>query len=322
MNHIERVRRAVSFQKPDCVPMLFFNADKEQSDIVMLDIQNHFGGENGRTSEWGFVWDSLDLTMGQPVDSLIHSWDEDFKRLTPPKLDLERRLEWINEQKSKTAAGQYLLASMQLSGFTVMSFLRGFAELMEDFYAEPEYLAKLADMVFGFETQLIDAAARAGLNGVAFFDDWGTQSGLIISPELWRSFFKPRYKAQFEYAHRLGLDVYFHSCGKIDRIIGDLFEIGVDMLNLSQPNLYDMAELKKAYGGKGCFVIPISYQTTSISGTREDIFADARLAIESLGCFGGGLIGYIEEYSSIGMSPQNYQSCIDAFRTLGIYGEA
>lgn len=320
MNRLERVSRALRFQKPDRVPMVYFNRDRERGDLVMVDIQNHFGGESGLVSEWGFEWERLDDTMGQPLVPMIRSWEADFPAFRAPAPEEEKRLAWIEAQK-KQFPDQYWLASLQLSGFTTMSFLRGFAEIMEDFYVEPEYLHALAELVFGFETQLIRIAAKAGLHGVAFFDDWGTQNGLIISPALWKEFFKPRYAAQFACAHKLGMDVYFHCCGKIDPLIGELFEAGVDMLNLSQPNLFDLPRLGEQYGGKHCFVIPVSYQTTSITGTRADIFADVRTAVDCFGSCGGGLIGYIEEYSSMGMSEQNYQSCIDAFMQLGEYGK-
>lgn len=319
MNSIERVRKTFRFQNPDRVPMVHFNRDRDQGDLIMIDIQNHHMGPEGLVSEWGFQWDRLDATMGQPQDCLIHDWEEDLPSLRAPALDPENRLAWVKEQAAKARPDQYLLGSLQLSGFTIMTFLRGFADLMADFYDEPEAVEQLADIIFGFEERLIDFAAQAGLHGVAFFDDWGTQESLLISPALWRSFFKPRYKAQFDRAHALGLDVYFHCCGKIDPIIDDLFEIGVDMLNLSQPNLYDMEALGRKYGGKRCFVIPVSYQTTSISGTRQDIFGDVETAVRCLGSQGGGLVGYVEEYSSMGMSEENYQSCVDAFRELGVY---
>jgi len=66
----------------------------------------------------------------------------------------------------------------------------------------------------------------------------------------------------------------------------------------------------------------VSYQTTSILGTREQIFEDVRLLVESLGCFNGGLVGYVEEYHSIGMTQANYDACAEAFRTLGRYDSA
>ncbi len=318
MNAVERVRRAIRFEQPDRVPMLFFNRDRRDGDIIMLDIQNHFGGPEGRQSEWGFQWEQLDATMGQPLAPALPDW-KDFSGFRPPTLNEEARRAWVEAQKAHARPDQYLLASLQLSGFTVMTFLRGFAALMEDFYEEPELAARLADLVFGFETRLIEFAAREGFHGIAFFDDWGTQRSMMISPALWRAFFAPRYRAQFARAHALSLDVYFHSCGKYDPILGDFFDLGVDMLNISQPNLYDLEALRDNYGGRGCFVLPVSYQTTSISGTREDIFRDVRRAVDCLGCFGGGLVGYIEDYPSMGMPEENYRACVDAFRVFGDY---
>ena len=198
-----------------------------------------------------------------------------------------------------------------------MSFLRGFSPLLEDLYAERGRVEQLAELVFGFEEAVIARLPPHGFDGVSFYDDWGTQSGLIISPELWREFFKPRYRRQFALAHELGLDVYFHCCGAVAELIPDLIEIGVDMLNLGQPNLFDIVELGRSCGGRVCFVLPVSYQTTSISGTREDIFRAVRSYERHLAGPKGGLIGYLEEYQSIGLSEENYQACIDAFRAIG-----
>jgi len=190
---------------------------------------------------------------------------------------------------------------------------------MLDIALEPDGVRQLAQVVFGFEEALIQALPPAVFDAVAFFDDWGTQTGMVISPQSWRQIFKPFYAHQFDLVHRLGLYVHFHCCGQYSAIIPDLIEIGVDILNISQPNLYDIPELGKRFGGKVCFICPVSYQTTSISGTRAQIFADVRLLIQHLGCFNGGLLGYVEEYHSIGMSDENYRACIEAFQTLGRY---
>jgi uroporphyrinogen-III decarboxylase len=197
--------------------------------------------------------------------------------------------------------------------------LRGFDRLMLDFAEAPAEVNALADIVFGFEEALIRELPQHGFDGVAFFDDWGTQQGMLISPALWRSIFRPRYERQFKLAHSLGLAVYFHCCGQVSNIIPDMIDIGIDLLNLSQPNLYDIPDLGRRYGGRVCFVCPVSYQTTSITGTPDDISRDVALLVEHLGCFRGGLVGYVEEYQSIGMSEDNYLACVDAFRTLGRY---
>ena len=62
--------------------------------------------------------------------------------------------------------------------------------------------------------------------------------------------------------------------------------------------------------------MPISYQTVSISGTVDEIHAEARRLYDHLADDNGGFIGYIEEYSCMGMSPVNYRACADAFRML------
>ena len=41
-----------------------------------------------------------------------------------------------------------------------------------------------------------------------------------------------------------------------------------------------------------------------------------RVLVDNLGCFNGGLIGYVEEYHTIGMSDENYQACVEAFMKL------
>jgi uroporphyrinogen-III decarboxylase len=229
----------------------------------------------------------------------------------------EHRFDGLDTARAEYGDDRYYCASLVLTGFTVMSFLRGFSASLEDLCIETEKMEQLADIVYGFEHAVITRAAEKGFDGVAFFDDWGTQETLIISPDQWRSFFKPLYKKEFDHAHAHGLDVYFHCCGYIEEIIPDLIEIGVDMLNLSQPNLYDIEKIGARFSGSVCFVCPISYQTTSITGTRSDIFREAGRLIRNLGTPDGGFIGYVEEYHSIGMSDENYQSCVDAFRELG-----
>ena len=313
----EQVRRAIHRQGPDYVPLLFFNQDKEQSDIVVVDVVRHFMGTAEDRSEWGFVWKKLDRTMGQPLKPLMPDWGR-LKSLEVPDPSDPRRFAHVPGVMDEYGE-RYYLASLVLTGFTVMSFLRGFSDLLVDLAEERPEVSLLADKVFGFEEEVIRRLPALGFHGVAFYDDWGTQENLILAPELWRRHFRERYRRQFGLAHELGLEVYFHSCGYIRELVPQLIEIGVDMLNLSQPNLYDIPELGRSFGGQVCFVCPVSYQTTAISGTAEEIYADVRALVEHLGGHNGGLIGYVEEYSSIGMSRENYRACIRAFRQLGRY---
>lgn len=312
----ERVKRTMRMNNPDRVPILFFNKDREQSDIIMIDVVRHFAGPLRDESEWGFRWEKVDETMGQPREPVLKS-REDLENLARPDAGDKSRFSETAGIMERFGRDKYYLASLVLTGFTVMTFLKGFSETLEDLYLDRGSAEKLADAVFGFEEDVIRQCAAYGFDGVAFFDDWGTQKNLIVSPSLWRDFFKPRYKRQFDLVHDCGMDVYFHCCGYILDIIPDFIEIGVDMLNVSQPNIFDIESLGKDFGGKVCFVCPISYQTTSLSGTREDILTEAQKLYRNFGSPNGGFIGYVEEYHSIGMSDDNYRHCVEAFRACG-----
>lgn len=313
----ELVKKAIRMESPPNVPVFLYNKDQEDSDMIVMEVVKHWMGENKDISEWGFKWEKHDDTMGQPKEPLIKSWD-DFGRLKVPDPYNKTRFDDVLETMKKYG-DKYYLASLALTGFTVMTFLRGFGETLEDLYFDRENVEKLADAVFGFEEEIIKQLKDYGFHGVAFFDDWGTQTNLIISPKLWREFFKPLYKKQFDLAHKYGLDVYFHCCGYIYELIPDFIEIGVDMLNLSQPNIFDLTRLRDDFRGKVCFVCPISYQTTSLTGSKDEIYAEAERLIVNLSSSHGGFIAYVEEYHSIGLSDESYQNCINAFKELGKY---
>ncbi len=318
MQRREVVLRAIQRTGPPYVPIYFVNKDQDQSDLVLMDVQFHFLGEKRDRSEWGFLWERFDETMGQPKTNVLKNWEEDWPKLFVPDPHDPARLAAAPAFVERYP-DRYRMAGFGLSGFTTMWCLRGFEETMADIALAPERVRQLADVVFGFEEAVMRTLPAAGFDAIAFFDDWGAQERMLISPRQWRTLFKPYYRHQFALAHELGLHVYFHCCGQIMPIIPDLIEVGVDILNISQPNLYDMAELGRRFGGQVCFICPVSYQTTSIQGTRDEIFADVGQLVEHLGRFNGGLIGYVEEYHSIGLSDDNYTACIEAFRTLGAY---
>jgi hypothetical protein len=98
--------------------------------------------------------------------------------------------------------------------------------------------------------------------------------------------------------------------------MADFHEIGVDVLNISQPNTVNLELVGRQLRGRQCFLMPISYQTVSISGTPAEIHAEAQRMYRLLGTAEGGFIGYVEEYGCMGMSPENYQACGQAFRSL------
>jgi len=310
------VDRAIAFDDPPRVPLWFVNADQAEGDCMVYHLSlNCEKGPTTTVNEWGYELESVgDGTMGHPRQP--HLGDLAMvESLAAPPLREDDRMAAV-PAFFEQCGDRYRLASLDLSGFTVYTLLRGFENSMEDFLLEPERFATLMDRIVDWECDVMALAARHGFHGIHFADDWGTQSGLMISPGLWRRLFKPRYARQFARAHALGLHVWFHCCGNFAAIAGDFHEIGVDVLNVAQPNVVDVSALGERLRGRQCFLMPISYQTVSIGGTVEEIEAEAERLYRALGGKRGGFIGYVEEYGCMGMSETNYRACAQAFRRL------
>jgi len=319
----EQVKRAIRMQGPDYVPLFIFDGERDDSDIIQIDLERFYLGAERSITEWGYKWDNdnPDIPMGAPINPPIPTWEtfEDYRKTkAPDPFDKSRFAETAGIMQ-KYGSGHYYMGSLYLTGFTIMAFLRGFCNLLEDFYLERGNLERLADLVFGIENGIVGQMKAYGFDGVSFWDDWGTQTGMIVNPKLFREVFKPRYEKQFAYAHDCGLDVFFHTCGNVPEIIPDLIEAGVDMLNLGQPDIIGIEELGRQFGGKVCFCSPVSYQTTSLSGTVEDVDGEVKRLVDSMGPYNGGLIAYIINYQKMGMPRENYEAIINAFKKYGAY---
>lgn len=317
------VDQAIRFENPERIPIVFWNCDQTEGDVLLYHLSRGVPGDgtalenvwDWQTNEWGYHLESMDDgTMGHPIQAVWKELPAPGEIQAPP-LREEERMHAV-PSFLKLCEDRYRLASLDLSGFTIYTFMRGFENAMQDFLLEPDRFEPLMDLIMNFECDLMTMAARHGFHGIHFADDWATQAGMIISPTMWRELFKPRYQRQFDHAHALGLHVWYHCCGNLTDIAADFHEIGVDVLNISQPNVVDLDRVSRELRGRQCFMMPISYQTVSIQGTPDDILHEAERMYRLLGTQTGGFVGYVEEYGCMGMTRENYLACGQAFRRL------
>jgi uroporphyrinogen decarboxylase len=184
---------------------------------------------------------------------------------------------------------------------------------MIDLAEQPPEAMLLLDRIMAFEKDLMTLAAENEFDAFYFGDDWGTQQDLMISLAMWKNIFKARYKDQFDHAKSLGLYTVFHSCGNVTKIIPELHEIGLDVMYISQPRVVDLDKISSMLRGAQCFMSLIDYQRVSITGTPPEIMKEGRRLMQLLATNHGGFIGYIEDYSCMGMSRENYGACKMAF---------
>ncbi len=123
-------------------------------------------------------------------------------------------------------------------------------------------------------------------------DDYGTQNGLLISPQKWRELFFDKLKAMCDLGHSFGAKVMLHSCGSTRPIWQELIEAGVDIYDTVQPEAANMdpAELKAEFGDRICFHGAISTQKTLPFGSVKDVADEVKLRIKTVGKDGGYII--------------------------------
>jgi len=298
----DNVKRAIHFQYPDYIPLMYYDHNLiEKTDVVSIFVTELAGGPGHDTSEWGFRWeleknDQGFYAPGSVKYPAITSWDQ-LKNYKPLVAKKSGRFDYAQKLMSKYP-DRYYVANCEASNFTLCAYIRGFEDFLCDLYEEPENVRKLIDIVFDAEEDLIGECAAAGFDAVWWEDDWGTQLAPIVNPELLREFFLPRMKKAVELAHSLGIDIWLHSCGYIYDLIPDLISIGIDGLNLGQVSLNGVERMGKEFGGKICFLTPGNYQSTGITGTVQEIFDEIEKFTIHLNTEKGGMVGLVSAVST------------------------
>jgi hypothetical protein len=155
--------------------------------------------------------------------------------------------------------------------------------------------------------------AASSVDAVSLMDDWGSNTALLISPQMWREIFKPIYRDYCEIIRKAGKFVFFHSDGNIEAIYGDLIELGVHALN-SQLFCMDIEGLGERHRGKITFWGEIDRQQILPYGSPEEVRGAVRRVRRALGDPRGGVIAQCEWGKD--NSPENVEAVFSAWSEL------
>ena len=152
-------------------------------------------------------------------------------------------------------------------------FLRGMENMLCDFLSDPLMAEACLDRMMELKCEAAVRYAAAGVDVIIYGDDVGTERGMMIAPETWREWLKPRLIKAIQAAKDVNPDVliYYHSDGDISLIIDELIECGIDILNPIQPECMDPVEIYNKYKDRISFWGAIGTQTTMPFGTTEDV---------------------------------------------------
>lgn len=198
----------------------------------------------------------------------------------------------------------------------------------ENFLMDLALSTDFVEPLLGRITDMIDGLLKAMLTAVGDYvdlvelpgDDYAGNENTIISPGMFRQYFKPILKRFVDTVknHRADLKVMFHSDGYIQPLLGDLVEIGVDVVHPLEPvESMNLGQVKAEYGDKLAFLgsIDISH---AMPGIRQDVIEEVQRRIRQMAP-GGGYILAPSNHLQADVPPENVITLFEAARQYGRY---
>ena len=260
---------------------------------------SYYQDANNYVDEWGIGWKSAEYTtpfgVGSYTEICSHPLADDsaidaYKAPDPNRPELYTEAEWV----LRTFKEEYFIVGVTVTTiFETAWALRGYERMLSDFALKPEIADQLLDIPYQYHLTAAKKLTQMGVDMIWLGDDVGAQNAMLISPKMWRRFFKQHmadFIAELK-AINPQVKVAYHSDGNIYSIIPDLIEIGLDVLNPIQPASMDPVRLKQEYGDKLCFWGSIDEQHTLPFGSPVDVQNEIQTRLKTLGKNGGLILG-------------------------------
>jgi uroporphyrinogen decarboxylase len=327
MTHKERLQTAINHQEPDRVPICaWYTPEVEQTVLRHLgstseqtETYKAAGGllpilmdhdfliswigpctsyyadpREEYTDEWGIRWRWFKNPAGGSYTEIVKRPLEDVVdplQYTLPDFTRADRYDGLREMIAQYGKEYGIMGGAACTLFELSWYLRGLQTVLMDMLTEKDFMHAYLDHLMGWIEATGSRLVELGVDIIWIGDDFGMQDRMLVAPELFREFFKPRYAKLFAEWKRINpnVKIAFHSDGYIYPIIGDLIEIGLDILNPVQPSSMDPAKVKKDFGDRLTLWGTVDVQNVLPFGTAEDVANEVKLRLRNAGK-GGGLI--------------------------------
>jgi uroporphyrinogen decarboxylase len=192
---------------------------------------------------------------------------------------------------AKYRDSHFIIGDMELTMFDMMQQLVGLERLLVAMANGEAWVEALMDKTMNFALAAGKQLVSMGVDGIWAGDDFGAQNGMLISPRMWRRYFKERYRHVYAELKAVNPNVIImqHCDGAVAPILGDWIEVGLEVFNPVQPNVpgHEPEDLKSKFGDRLSFWGAIDQQKLLPFATPEEIEADVKAKIDVLGRGGG-----------------------------------
>lgn len=215
---------------------------------------------------------------------------QDLEAYPWPDVEADYRYALLEPQvRALHQDGYFVIGNTGHMGWEKACYLRGILNVARDLLDNPDFATWLLDRLCTTYCLMARRYAEAGVDMIWLSEDVAMQDRLMISPQMYRQWIKPRTKKVIDAARQVNPAVYIaqHHCGRIEPLIPDLIEIGVDALHPIQPECMDPVALKRRYGEALTLWGTVGAQSVLPFGTADDVRRTVRDNIAQLGYDGG-----------------------------------
>jgi len=277
--------------------------------------------------EWGIKWAKNPYYYDMIYHPLENLTIDDLDDYSWPDPKDPARYEGLKEDVKNLyhTTDSALVADAIFGGiYECAWWLRGFEKFNVDMYKRPDFaeafLDKILELYMGFYSRYLDEVGDY-VEMVELGDDVGAQTGPIISPALLRRYIKPRWKKLYDLIHsKTRAKIFHHSCGSLYAFIGDLIDVGVDVLNPIQPlaaNM-DIGRIKREFGDRLSLHGGIDIQRVLPLGTPNDVVEEVKRVIRLAARSGGYILAGAHNIQA-DTPTENIEAMFEAARKFGVY---
>ena len=302
-----------------------------------------------------YIWPGTSPSDPHPSpdnpDELIDGYGQPWRRAVPYYYpgsgvlagamisDIESRVKWPNPSDPRWTAGvrdraqtlqentQYAVIARMVTShgpYMTSSHLRGDEQFFLDMAADEKFTLALVERVTSSLVELLKKYLEACGPYIDLIelpgDDYATQTGMAMSPKMFRKYFKPAIKRLVDTikTYRADIKVMQHCDGVLTPILPDLIEVGVDVVHPLEPlPAMNLEGIKANFGDRLTFLGAIDI-VRALPGRPQDVIEEVKLRIQQL-AKGGGYILAPANHVQDDVPPENLTTLFNAARQFGTY---